>query len=118
MEAPELSTIAGDAMDQAVLTGMTIWVSSVTVVEVTYLVEKLRVPGEVRRVLHEQLADPASGVRCAPFDLEMATAMRQIPRDIVPDMPDRMIAATALHLGLPLVTLDREIRRTGLPIIW
>ena len=37
-----------------------------------------------------------------PLDYNVASALRSIPRDIVPDMPDRIIAATALHLGLPL----------------
>jgi len=37
-------------------------------------------------------------------------AMAQIPRSEVPDMPDRVIAATSLHLGLPLISKDRRIR--------
>ena len=36
--------------------------------------------------------------------------MSQIPRDVVPDMPDRIIAATALSNSLPLVTRDLKIR--------
>jgi PIN domain nuclease of toxin-antitoxin system len=34
------------------------------------------------------------------------------------DMPDRIIAATALHLGLALVTRDRKIRAADLDTIW
>jgi predicted nucleic acid-binding protein len=33
-------------------------------------------------------------------------------------MPDRIIAATALHLGLPLVTRDLRIQASGIPTIW
>ncbi|MGH7200282.1 MAG: PIN domain-containing protein [Planctomycetaceae bacterium] len=33
-------------------------------------------------------------------------------------MPDRMIAATALHLNLPLVTRDRRIQAANIPTIW
>ena len=34
-------------------------------------------------------------------------------------MPDRIIAATALSLGLPLVTADTEIRKlTNITTIW
>ena len=36
----------------------------------------------------------------------------------VPDMPDRIIAATALSLGLPLVTRDGRIRDSGIRTIW
>ncbi|MEK7833969.1 MAG: PIN domain-containing protein [Acidobacteriota bacterium] len=40
----------------------------------------------------------------------VADSLSQIPRTTVPDMPDRIIAATALTLGLPLVTCDHKIR--------
>jgi len=29
-----------------------------------------------------------------------------------------MIAATAVALGMPLVTCDRQIHTSGIPIIW
>ncbi len=35
-----------------------------------------------------------------------------------PDMPDRIIGATALHLGLPLITRDGKIRASDLRTIW
>jgi len=41
-----------------------------------------------------------------------------VPRAEVPDMPDRIIAATALHLGLPLISRDRKIQLAGLQTIW
>jgi predicted nucleic acid-binding protein len=44
--------------------------------------------------------------------------LRRISRDVVPDMPDRIIAATALHLELPLVTSDRRIQQTEVETIW
>jgi predicted nucleic acid-binding protein len=33
-------------------------------------------------------------------------------------MPDRIIAATALALGLTLVTRDAAIRRLGIETVW
>jgi len=48
----------------------------------------------------------------------VATALKDIPRNLVPDMPDRIIAATALHLGLPLVTRDRRLQAAGIDTIW
>ena len=33
-------------------------------------------------------------------------------------MPDRIIAATALHLGLPLITWDRRIQLADVGTIW
>jgi len=45
--------------------------------------------------------------------------MRRVPRDAVPDMPDRIIAATAFHLGLSLLSKDPAIKAVeGLDVIW
>jgi predicted nucleic acid-binding protein len=44
--------------------------------------------------------------------------LERIPRDAVPDLPDRVISATALALGLPLVTRDARIREAGIETIW
>lgn len=54
----------------------------------------------------------------APVDLRVAEILRTVPRDAVPDMPDRIIAATALALGLPIVTRDRRLPATGIRTIW
>jgi len=37
---------------------------------------------------------------------------------MVPDLPDRIIAATALSHNLPLVTADHKIRASRIPTIW
>ena len=60
----------------------------------------------------------AMKIRNTPLDLGVADSIRGIPRDLVPDMPDRIIAATALHLNLPLVTRDQRIRSAGIGTIW
>jgi PIN domain nuclease of toxin-antitoxin system len=33
-------------------------------------------------------------------------------------MPDRIIAATALHLSVPLITRDRKIHASSIETIW
>ena len=95
-----------------------VFVSSISVVETTYLVEKGRLIEEVYRRLVRALSDPAMSLVIAPLDLDVAEVTRQIPRHAVPDMPDRIIAATALHLNVPLVTRDHKIRATSLTTIW
>jgi PIN domain nuclease of toxin-antitoxin system len=52
------------------------------------------------------------------IDRGVADAVAQIPRAVVPDMPDRIIAATAPNLGLPLVTADYKIQASSLQTIW
>jgi predicted nucleic acid-binding protein len=87
-------------------------------VEVVYLVEKSRLPEIALERLCRALADPEAVLATAPLDLAIAQMVRHIPRNVVPDMPDRIIAATALQLNLPLITRDRDIRATGIETIW
>jgi predicted nucleic acid-binding protein len=44
--------------------------------------------------------------------------MALINRDSIPDMPDRIIAATALHLGVPLISRDAKIRASNIATVW
>jgi predicted nucleic acid-binding protein len=64
------------------------------------------------------LDNPESGLVLAAIDRGVVDAVARVDRDSVPDMPDRIIAATALYLGLALVTRDRKIRAADLDTIW
>jgi predicted nucleic acid-binding protein len=61
--------------------------------------------GELVALLH----DPSSPLEAAPVTLEVAAAFQRIPRDALGDPWDRSISATAMALGLPLVTRDRKM---------
>jgi len=74
-------------------------------------------PETMKRILDE-MALPDSALGEVPFLAAIAQAMTKIPRSAVPDLPDRMIAATALHLNVPLVTADAQIRASGIATIW
>ncbi|WP_407894468.1 PIN domain-containing protein [Scytonema sp. NUACC26] len=52
------------------------------------------------------------------LDFNIALTMSEISRSVVPDMPDRIIAATARYLGLPLVTCDTKIQSADIETIW
>jgi PIN domain nuclease of toxin-antitoxin system len=64
------------------------------------------------------LRNPQAGFRAAPLDPDVAIYVRTIPRDFVPDMPDRIIAATALAMDLPPVSRDGRIRSANIRTIW
>lgn len=36
----------------------------------------------------------------------------------VPDMPDRIITATALYLGVPVISRDHKIQASNIETIW
>lgn len=98
--------------------GNPVFVSAISLVETVYLMERGRIPLEASRRLEAGLRDPASGLLVTPVDEEVAQAVPQISWSAVPDMPDRIIAATALHLDIPLITRDQRIRAAGIKTIW
>ncbi len=114
----ELSLNARSAIEDAIRDGRDVHVSTISIIETVYLVERQRLPPTALQRLRHALLDPDAGLSIAPVDASVATALANIPRSVVPDMPDRIIAATALHLGLPLVTRDRRLCAAGIPTIW
>jgi PIN domain nuclease of toxin-antitoxin system len=118
LNSKSLSSTAQRAMDEAVAAGDPIYIPSISLVEVVYLVEKGKLPAVVLDRLTNALSEPDSGFVIAPLNLSVALNILQISRDTVPDMPDRIIAATALDLGIRLVTRDSEISKTGIETIW
>ena len=68
--------------------------------------------------LDNALETGSSGLILADLTSGVADALATIPRNIVPDMPDRIIAATAKHLDLPFISKDKKIISSGINIIW
>ncbi len=113
-----LSPLAEKTIDDVVESG-TVFVASITIVELTYLLEKNRIPIEVMDKLREALDDESTSFRLAELTRRVAEDIQRIDRSIVGDMPDRIITATALHLGLPLLTSDGDIQKlTNVETIW
>ena len=114
----ELSAFARTTIEDAVRNARHVHVSAISVIEAVYLVERRKIPSAALERLRQALSDPGAGLTIAPVDASVATALEKISRSIVSDMPDRIIAATALHLGLPLVTRDRRLQAAGIQTIW
>ena len=104
-------------MEAAIILDM-IFVPTMSIVELTYLTEKDRIEKDALAGILAALRNPASRLIDMPMNLAIAVAVSRIPRALVPDLPDRVTAATALALGLPLVTADRQIRSCGIETIW
>jgi PIN domain nuclease of toxin-antitoxin system len=107
-EPNQLSGSAESAIDKAEANG-TIYVSAITIVELIYLTEKAKIPADVLISLRQALDDPTTAFRLIALSGEVSDEVENISRLIVPEMPDRIIAATALHLNLPLITKDSKI---------
>jgi PIN domain nuclease of toxin-antitoxin system len=48
----------------------------------------------------------------------VADAIEFVSRDEVPDFPDRIVAATAAALRVPLISRDGKIRASEVQTIW
>ena len=112
-----LSVNAKAALVAAEANGI-IYVSSMTLIELVYLTEKGKVAPDVLMLLRDALDDLTTAYRLYEIDRTVADTVVLIPRTIVPEMPDRIIAATALYLNLPLVTADHKIQASNVQTIW
>ncbi|MCP9493157.1 MAG: type II toxin-antitoxin system VapC family toxin [Pyrinomonadaceae bacterium MAG19_C2-C3] len=118
LNSPLLSVAAQTAMNNATNGGNAIYVSAISLIEVTYLVEKNRLSNIALQRLENALTQSSSGIIAVSIDIPIAQTLSRVMRADVPDMPDRIIAATALHLSVPLVTRDGKIRASNVVTIW
>lgn len=118
LDSTKLSTAIYSMIDTAAASGAPTYISAVSLVEVVYLVEHGRIGTDAFERFIGELERETPTFTVVPLDTRIASALRAVPRSIVPDMPDRIIAATALHLGLPLVTRDRRLQSAGIQTIW
>ena len=80
--------------------------------------EKGRIPADSKARFDAALQSGTSGLAVVSLTVEIANAVANVSRDDVPDMPDRIIAAMALHPGLPLISRDRAIQASSVTTIW
>lgn len=113
-----LSVVAGDFIDKAAMAGSQIVVSSISLAEIVYLIEKTRLPANAYTDMKAALDDPEHVFQEVPFTVEIVDAMKLIPRADVPDMPDRIVAATAVYFNVPVISRDGKIRASSVQTIW
>ena len=120
LRSPEkLSINAVNALDNALNNSESIFISAISLVEMNCLVEKNRIPTSSLEQLLQLIDDPLVNLFVVPLNTPVAKSFTQISRDVVPEMGDRIIAATSLYLGLSLVTKDHKIRNlSNIQTIW
>jgi PIN domain nuclease of toxin-antitoxin system len=115
---PRLSPRAKQFIDHAAGRRQKVLLTPISLAEVIYLTEKGRLPSGVFDDLREALANPNHAFEEAPFTGDIVNAMRSVPRAEVPDMPDRIVAATAAYFGVPVITRDGRIRASNVETVW
>lgn len=115
---PRLSSTAQTLLDQIDAAGDQIAMSSIVLAEVVYLIEKGRIATDAFDRIIAALNRTDATLVEIPLDSLVVQAMRQVDRGHVPELPDRIVAATALHLGVPVISRDRKIRASIVTTIW
>jgi PIN domain nuclease of toxin-antitoxin system len=115
---PRLGKGASAFIDAMIANGDHIGVSAITIAEMIYLTEKGRIPANALKELHTATADSKAVLRHVPLDETIAMRMAEIPRQELPDLPDCVIAATALSYAVPVVSRDGRIRASSIQTIW
>jgi PIN domain nuclease of toxin-antitoxin system len=113
-----LSAAAGAFISEAATARRKIVISTISLAEVVYLIEKNRLPPSAYEELTQALADPEHVFTEAVFGAAIVQTMRRVSRAEVPDMPDRIVVATAVYFDVPVISRDRRIRAANLQTIW
>jgi PIN domain nuclease of toxin-antitoxin system len=96
-----------------------VWIPGIVLVETVYLIEKSRFPKALMQQMLDLLDPSSEGYAVAPLDTGLVKSLASIERTALPDLPDRIVAATALQLGIPLLSKDGRMKHVpGLPVIW
>jgi PIN domain nuclease of toxin-antitoxin system len=113
-----LSSTARSFIDSAFSSGSQIGIASISLVEMVYLIERGRIPAESLSRLGRELQAARPAFVEVPQEINIARALSQVDAVQIPDMPDRIIAATAFYLKLPVISRDSRIIMSSIKTIW
>lgn len=96
---PRLSAAAKLFIDQAGGAGQKVVLSAISLAEILYLVEKGRLPSSAYDKLRQS----------SPLTGGIVEAIKQVPRA---DVPDRIVAATGIYFGVPVISVAAGAKPT------
>jgi PIN domain nuclease of toxin-antitoxin system len=117
LEQARLSKNALSAIDDARQVGRGLAISDITLMEIAQLSYRRRI--EFPAGLESFLTEVTRRFKVFPISANIAMQAFDLPAAYPNDPADRIIGATALVEDIPLLTADREIRKSRcVPTIW
>lgn len=113
---PKLSKRAKRVFERTDAANEQSFVPCIALFELAYLIEKKRIVLDLESVV--AALSSAENYRIEPMCIPVIQKSMEIPREKVADPWDRLIAATAIHLNVPLITRDKSLRGAGLEVLW
>ena len=96
-----------------------ILVPTIVLVEAVFIAERRRMSTDLVDWLFNLHSSTTENYRLVPLDGRVVQYIRDFGPASVPEMADRIIAATARSLHLPLLTADAAITASGLvQVVW
>jgi len=92
------------------------FIPCIVFVEILYLIEKKKIAVDFNSFISKVAL--SQNYKVEPLCMPVIENVARISRKHVKDPSDRIIAATSMHLKLPLITRDRKLRKIGLNVIW
>lgn len=113
-----LGRLASAFIDMTIASGDHIGISAISLAEMVYLIEEKRISVTALDDVLIAITDPKNVLKLVTLDDQIVINMRSIPRQDIPDLPDRIIAATAQLYGIPVLSRDGRIRASTIKTIW
>ncbi len=114
IESPRLSRKALKVFEKTVKEG-TIIVPTVVLAEIMFIAKKGRITMTFSETV--QRLEVSENFVITPLDLDILNTADKIEHDL--EMHDKLIAATALFLDVPIITKDEVIKGSGIcKVIW
>lgn len=117
LNSRQLSHRARRIFQQTEEAGNQIGSPTIVITKAIYQAELGQFPTELLHQLRRHLRE-ATFLAEVPLSQTIAFRTQDVSRIEVPELADRIIAATALELGLPLISRDGKIRASRVRTAW
>ncbi len=115
---PRLSSTAHHTIETIAQNGNKVSISSITLAEIVYLSEKSRISEKILERLLNAIDQEDSVLTEIPLDRNIVKALATVERTEIPDLPDRIIASTALYFEVPVISRDSKNKLSSISTIW